>query len=67
MFKEMTGMAWCNQSNVMHDSCEKQYSILPRAILLMKMHGNPHKANKSNWTDKLQAIMNLQSHLYLPT
>ena len=45
-------LAWCNQSNVTYDSSEEQYSILPRAIA--DEDGNPHKANKSNWTDKLQ-------------
>ena len=44
-------LAWCNQSNVKYDTSEEQYSILPRAIA--DEDGNPHKANKSNWTDKL--------------
>jgi len=36
----------------MYDPSEEQYSILPRAIA--DEDGNPHKVNKSNWTDKLQ-------------
>ena len=36
-------LAWCNQSNVMYDSSEEQYSILPRAIA--HGDGNPYKAN----------------------
>ena len=46
-------LAWCNQSNVKYDASEEQYSILPRAIA--DEDGNPHKASKSNWTDKLHS------------
>ena len=47
-------LVWCNQSNVTCDSSEEQYSIIPRAIA--DEDGNPHEANKSNWTDKLQSL-----------
>ena len=45
-------MAWCNQTKLTYNSSEEQYSVLPRA--LADEDSNPHKGNKSTWTDKLQ-------------
>ena len=45
-------LAWCNQTKLTYNSNEEQYSVLPRA--LVDEGGNPHKGNKSTWTDKLQ-------------
>ena len=45
-------LAWCNHTKLPYNSQEKKYSVLPRA--LADEDGNPHKASKSNWTDKLE-------------
>ena len=53
-------LAWCNHTKSTYDSSEEQYSVLPRA--LADENGNPHKASKSNWSDKLErAAINLVS------
>ena len=46
-------LAWCNHTGMPYDPSEEQYSILPRA--LADEDGNPHKASKSIWTDKLES------------
>ena len=53
-------LAWCNHTKLTYDSSEEQYSVLSRA--LADENGNPHKASKSNWSDKLErAAINLVS------
>ena len=44
-------LAWCNRTNLPFDMSLEQYSIYPRA--LADEYGNPHKASKCTWTDKI--------------
>ena len=46
-------LAWSNHENLQFNVSEEQYSVLPRAIA--DEDGNPHKSNKSNWSDKLSS------------
>ena len=50
-------LAWSNQTGQIYDESVEQYSILPRA--LSDTDGNPHKGNKSSWTEKLKNRYNL--------
>ena len=45
-------LRWCNHTKLPYNSQEKKYSVLPWA--LADEDGNPKKASKSNWTDKLE-------------
>ena len=44
-------LAWVSQKNQPYTKSQEQYSELPRA--LCDEDGNPHKGNKSTWTQKL--------------
>ena len=46
-------LVWCNHTKLPYDQSLEQYSIMPRA--LADEDGNPHKGNKSNWSDKLES------------
>jgi len=50
-------LAWCNHNNTDFNVSNEQYSLLPRAIA--DEDGNPHKSNKSSWTDKLSSRYSL--------
>ena len=46
-------LAWCNRTGQCYDHSVEQYSKFPRA--LAEKFGNPHKAPKSTWTDKIKS------------
>lgn len=50
-------LAWCNQTGQKYDESEEQYTVLPRAIA--DINGNPHKGNKSKWTQCLKSRYNV--------
>jgi hypothetical protein len=49
-------LAWCNQTGQKFDASEEQYTVLPRAMA--DADGNPHKGNKSNWTNWIKSRYN---------
>ena len=46
-------LAWVSHNQRTYSRIEEQYSELPRA--LCDEEGNPHRRNKSTWTDKLRS------------
>ena len=46
-------LAWCNKTKTPYDLSTEQYSVFPRA--LADENGNPHKAAKNQWTNKIHS------------